>query len=543
MRKHLFAIVLAILYGTLLVAPLIGHQAYLTGDGAFYLARIQDVLDGHASLGNAYLWEHKEGLPQQLFLAENILAHPLRLFHISVETGYIIYTGLLGALVFFLSYVTFRSVSKSQAVALLGTSVMFVGLFMSRMLRPVSPQFNILFFILELFLLWKAQASGRYQWFILSGLNLGFLFYIYPYYWTAYLILIGLLIVYGFFRDRPFLLRLLLVLGIAFLVALPYGYLTLQSSRLPVYAETLTRVGLIYSRFPSGITTFLWSFVPLLCYLAAIKKKIIPISSETWFWICALITHPIAANQHIITGKNLEFSSHYNMGAIYFSLVALAYLISRSNWALTIRGAVYALASAMIIIGFVGYVRQMKVPAFNEYSSVISWLEKNTAPDSVVLAPEDLSQIIPAYTRNNVFFARNANLFFISDQEVIDRFLINNYFESITAEFVVDNVRSLYGVRYQDIYGHTNQENKLRNLLGLTVRPAVFLPHEAIAFVQERAKFIQSLSFQDALASYRVDYLIWDAEQQPDWPLDTFDFLKLLDAEGRYRIFKVSFGQ
>src|SRR3989344_2875336 len=297
MRKYLFAILAAAVYGTLLTMPFMSEGRYQSGDEAFYLARIQDAVDGHRSLSNAYLWEKKDGLPAQLFLAENILALPLRAFNIPVASGYVAYTGLLGAGMFFLSYIAFRTVSRSSWLALLGTSVMFVGLYMTRMIRPVSPQFNFLFFITEFLFLWHAVGDGRWRWFILGGINLGLLFYIYPYYWTAYLVLIALMALNVVVKERPLWKRFAVLTVITALLSIPYAYLSVLSLQLPEYTQTLTRLGLIYSHIPSGIKILLWSAVPFGLILLAIKKRVLDVERETWFLMFALLAHPIAANQ------------------------------------------------------------------------------------------------------------------------------------------------------------------------------------------------------------------------------------------------------
>src|SRR3989344_8044075 len=95
-KKHYFAVTLAIIFGALMILPFIYFQIKLgsdfrgifpeiINDGMFYYARIKDVADGHSFLSNAYLFEHKGGLPQQLFLAEYILAQPIKLFDLNIN--------------------------------------------------------------------------------------------------------------------------------------------------------------------------------------------------------------------------------------------------------------------------------------------------------------------------------------------------------------------------------------------------------------------------------------------------------------------------
>lgn len=500
-RFHASAIIASILYGLVLTAPLVsrGHQE-IVNDEHFYLSRIQDVIDGHPFLSNAYLAEHKDGLPQQLFLAEFLLAQPLRLFHIDVAVGRVMYTGVLGFVVFGLVYTIFYVLSKRRFFALGCTLTLMVGFMMMRMLRPVSPQFNIIFFLTQFLFLWKAiESSASKKWLVASGINLGLLFYIYPYYWTYYVVLIVLLML----KDR----RMGWVLGIAGVISIPYWYLTYLASRAPEYAESLSRIGLISSRFPSGINVIMWSLPVLLALLWGVRTKRISLEPHAWLCGVALVSSMIVVNQHLITGKNMEFSSHYIVGAIMIAFFAIAYIVRnvKKSW-IAIVGLFFVVRGIWIFAEQGIFVtRDSQVyPA----GPVIAWIDAHVARDQVVFADDDLADLIPAYTSANVWYARGANIFFISDAEVIDRMLINHYFDVIDRTWVIDHERSLFGVRYVDRYGHDVQENKLRRLLGMTEKPIVPLPESAIASVLQRSEQIHRTSFEQNLKRYHVDFLI-----------------------------------
>jgi len=174
------------------------------------------------------------------------------------------------------------------------------------------------------------------------------------------------------------------------------------------------------------------------------------------------------------------------------------------------------------------------------YTPVFEWLNKNTEKDSVVYANSDLSRLIPVYTANNVFYVREANLFFISDKEVLDRFILNNFFSAFGKDFIIENDRSVYGVRYIDAYGHTVQANKLRRLLGLKTEPEVYLPEEAIQKVIGRAAELQKGNFVEEIKNYRIDYLIWDKNKNPDWEVNSKNF-KPIFLSGDLIIFKSAY--
>lgn len=587
------ALFLALVLGALMVLPFFYFEAKLgkdfkgifpeiVNDSDFYYARIRDVADGHPTLGNAYLWEHKNELPQQ-FLAEFILAQPIKLFGVGITAARLIYNFLLPAIAFLLTYAAFFSILRKKAWSLMFSSSLFFGLYLTSFIRPVSPQFNFIFWLTQFIFLWLLVNShhntntrmyandtnnaddtnksipvirvirmSKFRSLVLlcaNALNFGFLFYIYPYYWTFYLIFFGILFAAYFFNNRALSYKILSIAGGGLILAIPYFYFNYLASQLPYYTETLTRLGMIYSRFPSGLRIMLWSFIGLAAFGWFLWRRIIKLNEQTVFFISGIVSSIIAVNQHLLTGKNLEFSSHYDTGAIFFVAFALAYLISQydastANKLFYLKLILTIIISVVAVNGLRGYSKQIFASNkegvyIQNYAPIFEWLNKNTPKDSVVYTNPSLSRLIPVYTANNVFYVTGANLFYISDSEVLDRFILNNFFsafggsasrsgsetpqgrttggENFSKDFVIENVRSVYGVRYIDAYGHAVQGNKLRRLLGLKPEPEIYLPDEAVQKVVFRAEELQKDNFLTGLEKYRVDYFIWDKNKNPDW--------------------------
>ncbi len=592
-KKHWLALILALILGALMVLPFFYFEAKLgkgfkeilpdiVNDESFYYARVKDVVDGHSFLGNAYLLEHKNELTQSGFLAEYLLAQPLKLFGIGINMARLIYNFLLPAIAFILAYSAFYLILKKRSWALAFSSFLFFGLYLLPFIRPVSPQFNFIFWLTQFIFLWLLVNSHdntntrmyandtnksvsqirviRINKFVslvlLSAnvLNFGLLFYIYPYYWTFYLIFLVLLTAIYFFNNRVLSYKILSIAGGGLVLAIPYFYLNYLSSKLPYYTETLTRLGMIYTRFPSGVRIFFWSALILAVFGWFLRRKIINWNTKTQFFIVGILASMIAVNQHLITGRNIEFSSHYDMGAMFFIVFVLAYLISQYNANLQMHASdtnrflylkliLIIIVLTVVVNGLCGYSNQVLAARegavyIQNYAPVFEWLNKNTPKDSVVYANHGLSRLIPVYTANNVFFVRDANLFYISDSEVLDKFILNNFFEKFNDSFITENVRQVYGVRYVDAYGHAVQGNKLRGLLGLKLESEVYFPNEAIQRVVTRAEELQKGDFIKEIKKYRVDYLIWDKNKNPDWKLNSANFQPIFQRDNLI-IFKI----
>ena len=577
-KQHWAAVVVSLIFGILMVLPFFYFQAKLgnnfkgilpeiVNDENFYYARIKDIVDGHSTLGNAYLFEHKNVLPQQLFLAEWLLAQPLKLFNIKISTGHLFYNFLLPAIAFLLTYLAMYLILRSRLWPLMFSAFLFFGFYTLSFIRPVSPQFNFIFWLSQFIFLWLLVNShnntntrmyandtnkmrdishSRYSYvihkFVLLGvnaLNFGLLFYIYPYYWTFYLILFGLLFVIYFIKNRALAFKIAGIALSGLFLALPYFYFNYLSSRLPHYTETLTRLGMIYTRFPSGLRIIFWSGLGFAVFGWFLWKKIINLDIKTIFFVSGILASVIAVNQHLITGKNFEFSSHYDMAAMFFLVFAMSYLwqkLRERHNNLKILSTILIVV-VLIFVAWGMFDYSQRVFAVDEnavyrqnYVAIFDWLNKNTPKDSVVYANPDLSRLIPVYAANNVFYIREANLFFISDKEVLDRFILNSYFEKFDENFIVKNDRSIYGVRYIDAYGHAVQGNKLRRFLGIKPEPEISLPDEEMVEVISRAKELQKGNFTEEIRNYRVDYLIWDKNKNSQWKINGKFFTPLFET-------------
>lgn len=214
---------------------------------------------------------------------------------------------------------------------------------------------------------------------------------------------------------------------------------------------------------------------------------------------------------------------------------------------LIVRGVALLLWAVLLLPYSIGVVRstvsaaKAQAPQMQAYQPVFDALVKQTQPDDVVYANETLSRLIPIYTHNSVYYDRHANLFFISDEEVRERFLRNHYFDGVDESYLRSRERSLWGVRYIDQVGHARQKNKARKLISLESVPLPSLPQEEIKNTLERFTEIRKERFGDALKKYRVDWLVWDKQADPQWQgVEHIASLeRVADIEGRFMLYRV----
>ncbi len=565
-RKHYLIIIIALCVGCLsslpqYFAPRIMPQFAqiyrgATDDAIYYEARVKDVLDGHTYLSNPYLYEYKDGFPMQFWVPDYILAQGVQWLGVSVPVGFIIWTFFLVTILVLLTYSILYMLTESRRWSVLATTFLFLGLFPTTFIRLPSPGLNFVFWLLvPLFLLLHIHTH-KTRYVFLSSVSFGLLFHIYPYYWTFYAVLLSLYAGGVFLNEHlhgeriVFSKKIIFIILGGFCIGIPYFISLFRSSQLPEYTETLARVGLINTHFPSGLDTVVCASCVVFLFALLYWKKIIHINTTSILLFSGVCATVIATNQHIITGKNLEFSSHYFLGNMVWLFISVMYLlhsvIHRYSQR-TIKIIYVVLCGVVIVYACVGIqkliAQQMTYTEgemyFQNYAPVLEWLNHNAGKDDVVYSGNDLSYFIPVYTSLNVFYNPFSILFFMRNEEVKNRFILSHYFDSINRDHVLLRQRFVFGGYYINEYGHTGSKNRIRKLLGQPVDNTEMIPASVIDGIVAEAHGIQKNDLLPQLKKYKVDYIVWDSVKDPQWKVKTMKGLQsVYEANGIF-VYKV----
>jgi hypothetical protein len=565
LQKHWGAIVLAFAFGLALAGPYIlirsdpafsGIYPGIQNDQNFYLSRIQDVRDarlhgqGYPGSGNTYLAEEKSALPMQFLTGERVEAAVLELLSVPTPDALILFQFILPPLIFLLSYIIFLRLRAPRFWALMGTTLLTFGIFFFAFARPISPQFNFIFWLIAVLGFVSIDEKPSWRWVGLQAIAVGALFYLYPYYWTHLLVVYGVACAVYLFINRGTALKIFCVAAGAIGVGSGYLSLVLRAHALPEYQESLSRIGFVATHSPSGVGLIAITAITigvagfLVWHRRTETLKSRPIIATG----ALLIGGVIAMNQHVVTGINMEFSSHYSMQIYFAAAFLIATALTAGGWWKKLEGTMMR-ALAILVVIVVSYNALLPAyaiaqrsfesrPAYPEYAALIGWMNENTKAGSVIFAPDELSDIVASYTRNDVFYARNANISFMSDATVTDRFIIQNYGAEFDNAFIVHYERALFGHQYVNRYNHALQKQKFLKLVGMHTDVPERIPASAITAVQERAHEIQSGTFEKAAAPYRMDYYVIDTTS-PDGPKATdLGPAQSVFTAGNYQIFK-----
>ncbi|MFZ2621013.1 MAG: hypothetical protein WAX37_00685 [Minisyncoccia bacterium] len=561
--NHYHIVLLALLVGVLSSLPqyiekstrenFAGIHAGVVKDTGYYMARTKDVMDGHPYVTNPYIYEHKDGVPVEFWIPDVIIAKPIQWLGISVGTGYIIWTFILTTILSLLSYVVLYLLTKSKPLSLYGVIIIHIGMFGLKFMRLPSPGLNFIFYLLAFLILILFIQQRRKSYLVLSAIAFGLLFNVYTYYWTFYVVIFAVFITLAFIfriKDFPYK-KYFLIFGGGLVIGIPYFISMWKSLNLPGHSETLARIGLIHTHFPSGIFPVFVAGIVIMVFALFYYKKIVNISHLSLFLFSGVLSTIIVINQHLITGINLEFSSHYLLGNMYWCIITLIYLLSL--WLIerpdNLRKKVIIGFGVMVVVygsfGLSNIIEQQVIFRESEvyiqnYKSIFDWLNKNAKPDDVVFTNDEIGDYIPIYTGENVYFEYASVLYYMTNDEVLQRFIINHYFDKFTPEYILLKQRHIFGGYYLNEYGHNLSKNKLRKLFGLPQIKYEMVPNSEVQRIELLAEEIQKESFIKELKTYRADYIVWDSIKNPNWKIKDQRFFKEVYSSNGIFIFSIN---
>ncbi len=343
---------------------------------------------------------------------------------------------------------------------------------------------------------------------------------------------------------------------IGLVVGAPYFYQFWQSSKSDFFLETLQRIGLLNTRLPSGLETTAMALLVMILfvfYWRFKRRREGGIPSVEAFLFIGAASAAISMNQHVITGRNALSASHYDLISYFFIVFALVYLV----WQIKkiVRFLDFKFIKAVFLLVLVGFFIPIIAKGFAfDYSGGVNqqrfgplfvWLNENTAKDSVVMADAELSSLIPSYAHNNIFFDFGGVLFFISDQEALDRFVVNNFWQKdFNEEFVKTNFRSVYGYQYNAQGGRARQKNKLKKIFGWAGQDLekIYYPPEKVESVLNHYQDWRRKDWPEAFKNYQIDYLVINELSDSDWAPDPqkFRFLRLVKEINQIKIYQVN---
>jgi hypothetical protein len=541
-------LVAALFVGSLSVAPhFLARQAlgdayqgipfFYTDNEDFYIARSQEILDGHTEAGSPYFFEYKNHLTVQPPLGEYLHATVSRLTGVSLVTVFLAAKFVLPALLFLLVACLVLLLLKDEepkmrgliaVVAGFGATIGYdmlgphallaalrgqnIGSYLSFGTRPINPITGALGLFGCLLLLWNLWKSKRIVVAVISGILLGLLD-CYFFSWALGLAITGLLLLVAMIdRDVRRSIAFSIVLGIGLLMN---AQMFLSFLGNPTGQFLALRNGLLLMHEPLLNKTLLLAlaiFMGASFVLMRQGSKLKTLVREPW-WIFSLIFllgGLVALNQQVLTGRAIwpyHFVQYTKPLAWLVSLVAVTHAV-RGSWKTVWFFACSALAAFLLFQSMVAASTYRSMESDfrirQSWAPVFSWL-LTTPKDSVVLAEGPLagrlSGWIPAFTSNNVYTSPYA-MSGVDQDRLEHNVFVEMRFDGVSSTdarvWLDAHSGSLRGIFYRDffdVFQRRKDDGWFSSVLdGLAVKYVDFTRND----------------FRAELSKYRIDYLVLD---------------------------------
>lgn len=349
--------------------------------------------------------------------------------------------------------------------------------------RPISPQFQFVPFMLSLYLIYKLIVSRHYYFVAPAVIFTGYLFYTNIYYWTFVYAGLGVLLIIDLFRKKlNNLIKYVSVIFISLLVGLPYWLSYWAMNKLPYFDEVFKRQGGIYTRMP----IFSWIGIISLLFLV-IMRIILKSKREQFYYLISFVAGGLVClNQQIITGKTIQpIHWEFQMNKVFIIIalfVSAAFILNAMEKNKYFKQAIsllkkniifYLICIVLLAMGFYQqtsyYLARREIFRQRQgMAGVLAYIHKNTPDNSVILTDpfkETEEQMISVFTKNYPYISGS---FFvastINEPEIRERYLFALHFFNYTPQeaekfFSYANGGSFRGMQVLPIYGGTPEIN------------------------------------------------------------------------------------
>ncbi|HYF10455.1 MAG TPA: hypothetical protein VD967_02515 [Candidatus Paceibacterota bacterium] len=556
MRRHLAAILLALLVGAIHAAPFAWQQLspgyrgvpmIEAGDADFYLTFIGKSYEASAPVADPFQYEYQDaGNPFQFFLIEFLLGKigkaldlPLGALHLGMQ---FFFPAALTLLLYFFALSLSGRIPialLAAAAALLGNEfVRFSGIldtlrtfwfegpyreFLTYS-RPVNPQASALLFFGALWLLSSLYRKPALRIALGSGLAVGALVYIYLYFWAFAATVLGVIFLFALVARERELLRYSFFAGLAALAAmLPFLFLNLGvflgETESALTTAILTHKVILEKMIL--VPLFLYSLLFLWGRFGANRR------GAEWaryffakyrFVYLLLLAGVIVSNQQVITGR-IIFVEHFHFFTnIPLFLLSMA-LLGGEILALfprLLRGALTGLAVLMLAwfafgVQMISYdAHKAEALRNQDLAPILEHLAQQEG--AVVLTDKYLWTRITAYAPVYVYSAGGTDATFDVPRERLE----HDHFVTL----------ALRGVAPEDARAYL-YEPENRKEVGMMLFVGTYwrdlcgsqgcFPDSVLEELVPKYQEFASRPLLENIHRYKADYLLWDRKRESSW--------------------------
>lgn len=549
-KKHWIMLLVAIVVALLFISPKItiiskigisnfqGVFPVLVDDEEYYLAIIKDFSEGHKRLGNAYLFEHKDD--QQVFpaLAHRIMAKFSNILGISVPFFSLIsafFLSFIGVLVF---YILILELTKNKIISFFAP-ILFYFIFFRELSRPINQQLSFILLVFGVWLVWKIFImENNFKKTVLYnsifGVIFGLLLHIFPFFWTSLIVFYSFSLAIKFFLKKETRSIFNNIIPFA-LFASPFVVVYViniwRVSASVFYAETMSRWGLLSIHWPGAFFNISYIFISF--FVLWINRNNIANKRILLFGYSLLFGGVVLNWQNIITGKYLQFSSHYYQMTVFICFLVIVTSINfikinftnKKNIIETGFTLAFSLFFVVVIInrqinGTINTIwpkiSKDKIVELQKMNDVFSWFNQYTKKDSVIyVLGDNYETYLPIYTHNNLYSASYVGNFLISDNEIEDRWIRQNILTTNLEKIrIATSDGRFWNNKFIDSYQNKMVRRRIKAWFGINDQEPIIVPVVYKERVLNRYDKLKKENIETVLKKYRINYILLDRKNE-----------------------------
>jgi len=515
------------------------------GDWLYYAARVQEFAEGHSG-GNPYIYEHAEDPGVITSGAEFVLAFIIRTFHIDTITLLIIFDIISPLITTLLLYALLFRLSKSRWLAstipllLIVTNIWILN-------KAIHPQINLPILLLLIYVwfgllsqlqqrepsqILATKLRTMYKPILLCGILLGSLYFIYLYDWSFLFVAFACSAIFALiFRRRDVAILNALIVGVSAPFAIGYLFLIQNAFSSPYYQELAARNGVYHTHLPETLPRTLVALVAIVILALLIRSANLKFDRTAIGAFGLIAANLIYPNYNVIIGTVYQIAAHWAFMPVIIFAIGAAFVYPyikcpTGNSAQYVR--IFAMCFlALFVFKTYRYAVYMSSPVtsagINEfvnvqrYGKILEYLRTSTPENSVVLTDEQLSYFIPAFTHNYIYYHEYMYSYPANNREFIERYLLSNQFNSNVLQDENLGIGPKRDLLWQSRY-RIEETAQYRILYGEDVEKPYDMEKER-AYVRNIKRDLEiSVGISlEGLKKYRIDYIVWDKKQNPEW--------------------------
>lgn len=442
--------------------------------------------------------------------------------------------------------------------------------------RPTMPILSSVVFFIFLIFLYRAIANKKHVDMLIAGCVFGLMFYIYLFAWTFVLTTLGFLFFWYMFSRDWERFKIIIFIGLIGVFIGSYYLVQVYLSFDSVIGKQLSFIQSAKGRTFLPISKLsILSFVGLISVVWSMKKKRNKIPPEIPFLFSLALSGLVVINQQLITNMSVQPMHYFFYFVIPLSIIICFYSFFHILKALNKTRILRALVPIVLILAIFSSAREhvkatydtfeMKMYA-QQYGPIMEELKKDKDRGVVLISDEFLGHAVTIYTHHDLYWGDAYSYFtpvdYMKDAifvyayintEARDNFksFVSSGFENKKNDLPYNYEEALQGdiaaVTYPKVsafYSGYEDGSFYNYLLGIGDKEAVAKKEEILnIFTNEYNLLVEDGEDKvlDLLKDNKVNYILWDKKQSPNWDLSFFPSLQEIASSGNIVLYKVDY--